>query len=137
MAYICLGLPGGVGLYWATSSLIGIVQQRVISKRMKLEMEKKPVLYRNKPAGGKGDAALEPAALPIKPGGQPAGSQPAGGQPSGGARARNAGKKKTPPGYDGYEYVKDGEEDSDEYEYVYVYEDAGTSGDGKNQRGKK
>jgi YidC/Oxa1 family membrane protein insertase len=55
MAFMCLGLPGGVVVYWGTSSLIGIVQQWVIAKRTKQELEKKPVLYKNKPIGGKGE----------------------------------------------------------------------------------
>ena len=55
MAFMCLGLPGGVVIYWGTSSLIGIVQQWVISKRAKIELEKKPVLYKNKPIDGKGE----------------------------------------------------------------------------------
>jgi YidC/Oxa1 family membrane protein insertase len=55
MAFMCLGLPGGVVVYWGTSSLIGIVQQWVISKRTKIELEKKPVLYKNKPIDGKGE----------------------------------------------------------------------------------
>jgi YidC/Oxa1 family membrane protein insertase len=55
MAFMCLGLPGGVVVYWGTSSLIGIVQQWVISKRTKIELDKKPVLYKNKPIDGKGE----------------------------------------------------------------------------------
>jgi YidC/Oxa1 family membrane protein insertase len=55
MAFMCLGLPGGVVVYWGTSSLIGIVQQWVIAKRTKQELEKKPVLYKNKPIDGKGE----------------------------------------------------------------------------------
>jgi YidC/Oxa1 family membrane protein insertase len=55
MAFMCLGLPGGVAVYWGTSSLIGIVQQWVISKRTKIELDKKPVLYKNKPIDGKGE----------------------------------------------------------------------------------
>jgi YidC/Oxa1 family membrane protein insertase len=55
MAFMCLGLPGGVVVYWGTSSLIGIVQQWFISKRAKKEMAKKPVLYKNKPVDGKGE----------------------------------------------------------------------------------
>jgi YidC/Oxa1 family membrane protein insertase len=55
MAYICLGIPGGVVVYWGASSLIGIIQQWVISKRTKIELEKKPILYKNKPIDGKGD----------------------------------------------------------------------------------
>jgi YidC/Oxa1 family membrane protein insertase len=52
MAFMCLGLPGGVVVYWGTSSLIGIIQQWVISKRTKKELEEKPVLYKNKPGQG-------------------------------------------------------------------------------------
>jgi YidC/Oxa1 family membrane protein insertase len=55
MAFMCLGLPGGVVVYWGTSSLIGILQQWAIAKRTKQELEKKPVLYKNKPIDGKGE----------------------------------------------------------------------------------
>lgn len=53
MGFICLSLPGGVLLYWGTSSLIGIAQQWVVMKRTKVEAATKPVLYKNKPVPGK------------------------------------------------------------------------------------
>jgi YidC/Oxa1 family membrane protein insertase len=55
MAFMCLGLPGGVAVYWGTSSLIGIIQQWVIAKRTKIELDKKPILYKNKPIDGRGE----------------------------------------------------------------------------------
>jgi len=55
MAFMCLGLPGGVVVYWGTSSLIGIIQQVFVSKKTKMELAQKPVLYKNKPVDGKGD----------------------------------------------------------------------------------
>ena len=56
MGFICLSLPGGVLLYWGTSSLIGIAQQWIVMKRTKAEIATKPVLYKNKPAAGKASA---------------------------------------------------------------------------------
>lgn len=54
MGFICLSLPGGVLLYWGTSSLIGIAQQWIVMKRTKVEIAtNKPVLYKNKPIPGK------------------------------------------------------------------------------------
>jgi YidC/Oxa1 family membrane protein insertase len=61
MGFICLGLPGGVLVYWGTSSLIGIVQQWFAAKRTKKEIETKPVLYKNKPVPG------QPAPAPHSP----------------------------------------------------------------------
>ena len=55
MAFMCLGLPGGVVVYWGTSSFIGIVQQWVITKHTKAELAKGPDLYKNKPVDGKGE----------------------------------------------------------------------------------
>jgi YidC/Oxa1 family membrane protein insertase len=93
MAFMCLGLPGGVVIYWGTSSLIGIAQQWVISKRTKLELEKKPVLYKNKPVDGKGEVlSLDDA---------------------------DSGDEEYDDDDDEYEYVYD-DEDDDEYE---EYED--------------
>jgi YidC/Oxa1 family membrane protein insertase len=60
MAFMCLPLPGGVIVYWGTSSMIGIIQQLVVSKRTKKELEKKPVLYKNKPIDGKGEILTVP-----------------------------------------------------------------------------
>ncbi len=50
--FICLSLPGGVLIYWGTSSLIGIAQQWVVMRRTKAEIAEKPVLYKNKPVSG-------------------------------------------------------------------------------------
>ncbi len=52
MVFICLSLPGGVLIYWGTSSLIGIAQQWVVMRRTKAEIAEKPVLYKNKPVSG-------------------------------------------------------------------------------------
>ena len=49
MGFICLSLPGGVLIYWGTSSLAGIAQQWLVVRKVKHEMEIKPVLHRNKP----------------------------------------------------------------------------------------
>lgn len=49
MGFICLSLPGGVLIYWGTSSLIGILQQWVISRSVKAKGDVKPVLHKNKP----------------------------------------------------------------------------------------
>jgi YidC/Oxa1 family membrane protein insertase len=53
MGFICLTLPGGVLVYWGTSSLIGIVQQWFIMRKTKELMEVKPTLYKNKPVPGR------------------------------------------------------------------------------------
>ena len=52
MLFICLSLPGGVLIYWGTSSLIGIAQQWIVMRRTKAEIAEKPVLYKNKPVPG-------------------------------------------------------------------------------------
>ncbi|GHV54432.1 protein translocase component YidC [Synergistales bacterium] len=52
MGFICLSLPGGVLVYWATSSVIGLAQQWFALRRTKVEMEIKPVLHKNKPVSG-------------------------------------------------------------------------------------
>lgn len=61
MAFICLSLPGGVLIYWGTSSLAGIAQQWLVVRKAKQEAEVKPVLHRNKPADQDraGDAGKE------------------------------------------------------------------------------
>ena len=51
ITFICLGLPGGVLLYWGVSSLLAVAQQAYTSKRTKLEMKDKPALYKDKPMG--------------------------------------------------------------------------------------
>lgn len=52
MGFICLSLPGGVLIYWGTSSLIGILQQWIVMRRAKEEAAVKPALYKNKPTSG-------------------------------------------------------------------------------------
>lgn len=47
LAYISLSLPGGVALYWAVSSIMGVAQQYWINA--KVAREPKPVLYQEKP----------------------------------------------------------------------------------------
>jgi YidC/Oxa1 family membrane protein insertase len=49
MAFICLGIPGGVLLYWGVSSLMGVASQVSLVRRTSLEMSKKPVLLQEKP----------------------------------------------------------------------------------------
>lgn len=49
LVFICLSLPGGVLLYWAVSSLIGVVQQWWVHRRTDLEMQEKPALFKEKP----------------------------------------------------------------------------------------
>ena len=49
ITWICLGLPGGVLLYWGTTSVIAVGQQIYTSKRTKEEMSEKTVLYKDKP----------------------------------------------------------------------------------------
>jgi len=51
LTWICLGLPGGVLLYWGTTSLLGVTQQLLTAKRTQREMEEKPVIYKDKPMG--------------------------------------------------------------------------------------
>jgi YidC/Oxa1 family membrane protein insertase len=51
ITFICLSLPGGVLLYWGVSSLLAVTQQAYTSKRTKIEMKEKPVLYKDKPMG--------------------------------------------------------------------------------------
>ncbi|MDR1884927.1 MAG: YidC/Oxa1 family membrane protein insertase [Synergistaceae bacterium] len=52
MGFFCLSLPGGVLVYWGTSSLIGIAQQWFVMKRTKAVAAVKPTLYKNKPVPG-------------------------------------------------------------------------------------
>jgi YidC/Oxa1 family membrane protein insertase len=55
LSFMCLGLPGGVVVYWGASSLIGIAQQWFTTKKTKIELAKKPTLFKNKPVDGKGE----------------------------------------------------------------------------------
>lgn len=59
MGFICLSLPGGVLIYWGTSSLIGILQQWFVMGKAKEDASVKPVLYKNKPVGGSGRQQAE------------------------------------------------------------------------------
>ena len=49
MTFICLGFPGGVVLYWGVSSLLGVVAQMFVMRKTTEEMQKKPVLLKEKP----------------------------------------------------------------------------------------
>jgi YidC/Oxa1 family membrane protein insertase len=60
MGFICLTLPGGVLVYWGTSSLIGILQQWFVMRKTKGLMETKPSLYKNKPVPGRPAESIEP-----------------------------------------------------------------------------
>jgi len=53
LAFICLSLPGGVLLYWGVSSLVGVAQQWYVKHRTEVEMQEKPVLYKEKPGSKK------------------------------------------------------------------------------------
>lgn len=59
MLFICLSLPGGVLLYWGTSSIIGVIQQWINMKKTKQEMAVKPVLYKQKPQDGRQSEIIE------------------------------------------------------------------------------
>ncbi len=50
LTFICLSLPGGVLLYWGVSSLLGVIQQIVMSKKTAAEMQRKPTLFKDKPS---------------------------------------------------------------------------------------
>lgn len=50
LTFICLSLPGGVLLYWGVSSLLGVIQQIVMSKKTAVEMQKKPTLFKDRPS---------------------------------------------------------------------------------------
>lgn len=54
LTFICLSLPGGVLLYWGVSSLLGVAHQLYMRKKTKLEMDEKPVLFKDKPNEKKG-----------------------------------------------------------------------------------
>ncbi len=47
MGFICLSMPGGVMLYWFMSSLMAVVQQWLVIR--KVASEEKPTLYKEKP----------------------------------------------------------------------------------------
>ncbi|MCF7935786.1 MAG: YidC/Oxa1 family membrane protein insertase [Synergistales bacterium] len=51
LVFICLGLPGGVLLYWGVSSFMGVAQQWWIKRKTQEEMmeENKPTLHKEKP----------------------------------------------------------------------------------------
>jgi YidC/Oxa1 family membrane protein insertase len=49
MTFICLTLPGGVMLYWGSSSLISVAQQAWVLHRAEKEMQVKPQLHDQRP----------------------------------------------------------------------------------------
>jgi YidC/Oxa1 family membrane protein insertase len=49
LTYVCLGIPGGVLLYWGVSSLLGVAHQLRVMHKTNLEMQEKPVLLKEKP----------------------------------------------------------------------------------------
>lgn len=51
LTFICLSLPGGVLLYWGVSSLMGVVHQLGVVRKTNREMQEKPALFQEKPAG--------------------------------------------------------------------------------------
>lgn len=53
LTFICLSLPGGVLLYWGVSSLVGVAQQWYAKHKTEVEMQEKPVLYKDKPGSRK------------------------------------------------------------------------------------
>lgn len=59
MGFICLSLPGGVLVYWGTSSLIGIVQQWFSVRKAKAAMATKPTLYKDKPGQSSNPKTLD------------------------------------------------------------------------------
>lgn len=50
LTFICIGLQGGVLLYWGASSLMGVVHQLRVMRKTDEEMRQKPVLLQEKPA---------------------------------------------------------------------------------------
>lgn len=103
MAFICISLPGGILVYWFTSTLIGVLQQWIIMRKTKVEMAEKPVLYKNKPVQGQ-----ENERVTIAP-------------------------RSDKDDDDEYEYYDEDDEeyeDDDEYEYVYEDEDPKDKGKG-------
>ena len=49
LTFICIGLQGGVLLYWGVSSLMGVVHQLRVMRKTDEEMRQKPVLLQEKP----------------------------------------------------------------------------------------
>jgi YidC/Oxa1 family membrane protein insertase len=113
LSFMCLGLPGGVVVYWGASSLIGIVQQWFTTKKTKIELAKKPTLFKNKPVDGKGEV-LSVAERAVK---------------------------EDEEEYEEYEEYDDDEEDDDGEEYEdeeYEYEEyEDDDDDEEDQRGKR
>lgn len=122
MVFICLSMPGGVLLYWGTSTLIGIAQQWFIVRRTKAKMAEKPALYKSKPTAGKEAEEFVPAV-------------PREQKPST-ARSSDDEDDEYDDEYDDDEY-----EDDDEYydddEYEDEYEDEEDEADGKKDDKKK
>ncbi len=63
MGFICLSIPGGVMIYWFTSSVWGLVQQVWVVRKGKQEAKEKPVLYKSRPDEGTPD---KPEKLEVK-----------------------------------------------------------------------
>lgn len=113
LSFMCLGLPGGVVVYWGASSLIGIVQQWFTTKRTKMELAQKPTLFKNKPVDGKGEVL---------------------------SVAERVSKEEHEEEYEEEEYEEDEyeeyeEDDDDEYEYEEYEEDDDDEEEG--QRGRR
>ena len=109
LSFMCLGLPGGVVVYWGASSLIGIVQQWFTTKKTKIELAKKPTLFKNKPVDGKGEV-LSVAERPAKE------------------------EEYEEEEYEEDDYDDDGDDDDDEYEYEEYEED---DDEEEDQEGKR
>lgn len=64
MGFICLGMPGGVMLYWGLSSFIGVAQQWWVIR--KIDKEEPPVLLKDKPRSDKPAEPLVKKSAPAK-----------------------------------------------------------------------
>jgi YidC/Oxa1 family membrane protein insertase len=49
LTFICLSIQGGVLLYWGVSSLLGVGQQLLATRKARVEMRERPVLTQEKP----------------------------------------------------------------------------------------
>lgn len=115
MGFICLSLPGGVLIYWGTSSLIGIVQQWFSVRKAKAAMATKPTLYKDKPGQYSNPKTLEEYTAKKK---------------------TEAYKKQDEEEYEDDEYDDDDDEfDFDDYEYEDDEHEDGKKSN-KNRRGK-
>lgn len=114
MLFICLSLPGGILVYWVTSTLIGVAQQWFIMRKVKIEQSEKPALYKNKPTPGRSGELLDTA---VKHGGP---------------------EKDDEDDDDEYEYYDDDEEyDDDEYEYYDDEDEEADDIDGRKEDKKR